>query len=878
MTALVRNPLRSGRGLGRVLPGWVLVTVIALLLPQFQGGTASSLVLSDNTIITFLAVLGLNLQFGYGGQVALAQPVVSGAAAYTAGALGVSLGWNALETLPLAIAVGLVASFVVSLASFRSKGWYLAATTFFAVLLFPNLVDLFTTWTGGDSGLIGIPPIPGMNLGLGGTSTRQYLLITAIAMLVFLASITLVESRWGDLVRTLRDAPNGLSASGTSAARMQISIMIIGTIPVALSGWMTASVTGVLVPTTFGLSQLLLLLGSVMVGGRGTIWGPVIGTAIFEVITYNIGAYSTTNQLILGAVLLVIGAAFPLGIWGAVTLGLRRLGIVKPETAAASRPVPASRPAAPATAPGASSTEGHDVVLEAESVTRRFGGLLALDGAHMKLRAGTITGLVGPNGSGKTTLLNVLTGYVVPDEGTVTLDGRPLSKPSPAALARAGVRRSFQTPQLVGELTLRDNLVIGLAGGQPQHVVSAAFRGPGYRRRSAAIERRVHEVAELLAFSGHELVTPVGELSLGQQRIAEVARAVTSSPRVICLDEPAAGLADLELERLTTALARVAESGVAILLIEHNLAFVRKVAHTVVGMESGRVETVDELRAAGDFDVSFESAVLTAAAVVHERPRRPAGSAERAAGGAERATGAGDALVVQGLSAFYGKAQALFDVSLSVGAGEIVGVLGPNGAGKSTLINAIGGVHGRVRGQIEFEGKDLTGLSSVARAYQGLGVVREGARVFPDLTVSEHLAMAKRLCLRRGLEWQGEELLYEWLPVLHQLRDTKAVALSGGQKQLLVVASAAMARPRLLLLDEPSAGLAESTLETVFDYIRRIANDGMTLLIAEQSPRYLDNLVHRFVWLDVGSVVSADSLTTQEEHPGGTSQLAAEQK
>ena len=494
-----RSPVT--RQLRNPLGGWLAVSAALALLPVLVGSGASSLLFYQQALITFLAVLGLNLQFGYGGELAIAQPVLAGVAAYTSASLTTSLGWSPLATLPICIVVALVAAFVVNLVGFRAKGWYLAATTFFAVLVFPNLVEIFTTWTGGDNGLLGIAPLPGMSSGLGGTSVRQYEVLVVIAMAVFLASIVLIESRWGDLVRALRDCPNGLSSCGMSPNRVRISLIIVATVPVALSGWVMAHFTGLLEPSDFGLTQLLLLIGAVMVGGRGTLWGPVVGTAIFEIVIYFIGPYSSTNQLILGVSLLVIGAVFPAGVCGSVAVLLQR--VRRRANARRTTDVEGVTELSPVVADGSREqvlagelTSEQKEVLTAKSVSCRFGGIVALEDVDIRLLASQVVGLVGPNGSGKTTLLNVLTGYLAPNSGVIALDGTVVHWATPASVALAGVRRSFQTPQLVHELTLWDNLALGITGSKAQHILSNMVRGPELQKRNQG-DRASHSVGRI---------------------------------------------------------------------------------------------------------------------------------------------------------------------------------------------------------------------------------------------------------------------------------------------------------------------------------------------------------------------------------------------
>jgi ABC-type branched-subunit amino acid transport system ATPase component len=305
---------------------------------------------------------------------------------------------------------------------------------------------------------------------------------------------------------------------------------------------------------------------------------------------------------------------------------------------------------------------------------------------------------------------------------------------------------------------------------------------------------------------------------------------VVARPNLLCLDEPAAGLGDDEIDALAAVLRRLAGMGFAILLIEHNLSFVRSISDSIISLESGRV--VDELTPSYSADASD----LGRAANVKRTPNLEAEPV----------------LKVTELSAWYGEARALFDVSLSVQPGEVVGVLGDNGAGKSTLLRSIARLHRKTRGSVCFEGHEIIGRSSQELSTLGVGLVREGAIVFPDMTVAEHLTLARRLAERRHQPWRGEEAVYEWLPILGERRQTKAGLLSGGQRQLLALASAAIASPTCLLLDEPSAGLAESILETVFDFVRRIAADGVTLVIAEQSERWIADIADQIYWLEVG--------------------------
>ncbi len=212
-------------------------------------------------------------------------------------------------------------------------------------------------------------------------------------------------------------------------------------------------------------------------------------------------------------------------------------------------------------------------------------------------------------------------------------------------------------------------------------------------------------------------------------------------------------------------------------------------------------------------------------------------------------------LVVEHIDVFYGQAQALFDVSVHVGQGELVGVLGRNGVGKSTLLRTIARAHRKSTGSITLDGEELSKLTADQAALRGVSLVREGAVVFEGLTVSDHLALAARLAARRGAEPDIETAL-EWFPMLAERTKLKGGLLSGGQRQMLSLAMALTGRPKLLLLDEPSTGLAEVVAESVFVIVGRLAEMGMSLVVAEQDARWLEGLTDRAYTLDGGRVIS----------------------
>jgi len=593
----------TGRKPTLVGPGIVLVVLALIPLMTNSGFELSRLEL----ILTYMMVaIGLNFGFGLAGQLSIAQPVIMGVAAYTAGLLNVNQGWNAWATLVPALVAAVIIGMLLNAPGFRLRGWYLAITTFFAVLVFPSLVTAAQRWTHGSTGLGPITSWPGI---IGTTPQVQFEFVLGLTAVCWLAVWAIAYSKWGVLLRSMRDSPNAAGASGVNMPMLSLAVSALASLPVGLAGWVFAHSAELISPNSFGFNLLLLLMASVMLGGRGTLWGPVIGTAVFETLSLYIGAFSVYNSIILGFGVFVCATAFPTGIVPPVREFFRvRLAKVQiagepslagPEldssvAAAVSTTPPLHAPEAPAAASHAAHAQA-EPVLKLTGIHKAFGGNLVLDDVNVDLYPGKVHGLVGPNGSGKTTLLNVITGFVSRDGGTVLLRGQPVPNLRPYQIARRGIRRSFQVPQVIGELSVAENMRLGALGAPPQAGEESVATS-----RKAEVPRRVVKAAEELGLSAEYLDMPVKELPLGLRRIVEIGRAMVAEPAVICLDEPAAGLPEEDLVVLQQTLHRVAAGGCAVLLIEHNLSFVREVADVMIELQDGNVAEITELRSLHD--------------------------------------------------------------------------------------------------------------------------------------------------------------------------------------------------------------------------------------------------------------------------------------
>ena len=326
----------------------------------------------------------------------------------------------------------------------------------------------------------------------------------------------------------------------------------------------------------------------------------------------------------------------------------------------------------------------------------------------------------------------------------------------------------------------------------------------------------------LLAFVGYDgaLERPAGGLAHIDKRVVEIARALAMQPQVLLLDEPAAGLGRQDIERLGKLLRQIADAGMAVILVEHHMSLVMGLSDHVVVLDAGRVIAAGSPAHVRQ-DKSVRKAYLGEQA--HRELTRPSAAGLRQEG----------VLLVHQLSAGYSAAPVLQDVDLTVHTGELVAVLGSNGAGKSTLMRALSGLHRPVRGSVQLDGQDITTATAHRIARAGLILVPEGRQVFPELTVLDNIRLGAYG--RPGFDAsQDLESLLVRFPALKPRLQARAGLLSGGEQQMLAIARGLVARPTLLLLDEPSLGLAPALIDTLFGVLAALRTAGITVLLVDQ--------------------------------------------
>jgi ABC-type branched-subunit amino acid transport system ATPase component len=467
-------------------------------------------------------------------------------------------------------------------------------------------------------------------------------------------------------------------------------------------------------------------------------------------------------------------------------------------------------------------------ILRTRALTRSFGGLVALRDIDLDVREGTIHAVIGPNGSGKTTLFNVISGIYRPSSGQVEFLGQNAVGRAPDQLARMGLGRTFQSSRLFGSMSVLETVLVVL------HNHGMAWR------IGRAERKRAQEIIEFVGL-GDVAGVPCTSLPQGQRRLLEIAKVLALEPRLVLLDEPHGGLNHAETARLIDTIRDMHRRGPTVLLIEHEMDVVMQLADRITVLNFG-----EKLAEGTPAEVQRNDAVVEAyLGSAGETGIAPPPSPAKAAG---------HLLEVRGLTVRYGDIEAVRGIDLHVEAGEIVSVLGNNGAGKSTTLKAISRLL-PAEGEMIFNGENLLARRTEQLAGLGVALVPERRRLFGGMSVLDNLRVGAHG--RKGAEVQdlADEAL-ELFPALKRLVGSLASSLSGGEQQMLAIGRALMSRPRLLMLDEPSLGLAPMLVDQVFAKLADINARGTAVLLVEQNARMALAASHRAYVLASGRIVA----------------------
>lgn len=562
----------------RAVPSWIYPLacgIIILFLPNLGLGFAMTRQVQLACILA-LVVSGLSLSLGYAGELALGQAAMYAAGAYTAGLLSVAGHTDILVQLLASGIVALIVGILTGIPGLRLGNWSLAMTSFFLVLLVPDVIAIFGDTTGGRNGLSGIEPATLFGQLL--DADQFYVLVVIVAIAWFAVMRNLVVSRHGIAFQTLKQSPVLASSIGVSAYRMKLLGYAIGAFPAGLAGALFANVDLYISPEAFGFTFATAVLAACILGGAASIYGAAVGALIMQLGPNQSSDFQEYALLFYGGFLIVGGALLSGGL-----AKLARAVVARLDRAAGLND---HGSADTGTRPPIAPMPGQPLVVE--GISKAFGGNQALNGVTLNAVPGEVTALIGPNGSGKTTTLNMICGFYKPDEGRISLGDNEVQGRSPDHVARVGVARTFQTPNIPERITVLEAVASGRYTTERASMVATILRLPRYRKVRTA---DAVEAQRALAMVGMEHLANenAAALPLGMRRLLEVARAMVSQPKVLLLDEVASGLDEDEVERLADLIRDLRDAGVTIVLVEHNFRLVLSLANTIVVLAQGTV-------------------------------------------------------------------------------------------------------------------------------------------------------------------------------------------------------------------------------------------------------------------------------------------------
>jgi len=516
------------------------------------------------TLVLVWAIMGVswNVFSGYSGLVSFGHAAFFGLGAYTVTLLFVKLDLSPWIGVPIGMLAGAAAGLVIGYPTFRLRGVYFAL----AMLAYPLALLYIFEWLGYQE--VSLPmkresPAAYMQF----SDYRAYVLI-ALALLVaaLVVSLRIERSRFGLSLTAIKQNEWAAEASGIDALRWKLkAIMVSGAIAAAAGGFYAVVLLVVTPNTVFGMLTSAQALIVTLFGGVATVWGPVVGAVILiplaEILHAELGdKIPGINGVVFGAAIVAVILVAPEGI----VPRLRDAWFRRKEVRAPLAP-------APVTTRSARKTSDGETLMQVRSLSKSFGGLKAVQDVGFEVRRGEVLGIIGPNGAGKTTLFNLLNGFIRPDRGEVVFEGRPLVGLKPSAICALGVARTFQVMRPFPRMSVLDNVAVG------------AFVAARDDKAAMAAAREALERVGLAAHAG----AAAGGLTTLELRLMELARAIASRPKLLLADEPLAGLGGQETERLLATMGALAASGLTIVVIEHTMKAMVRLAERLLVLDHG---------------------------------------------------------------------------------------------------------------------------------------------------------------------------------------------------------------------------------------------------------------------------------------------------
>lgn len=599
----------------------IAVLVLLALLPAIVTGATSQSILIQAMIYAVGAV-GLDVLTGYSGQFSFGQFVYFAVGAYLMAGLQVHARWPWEFALLAAVAGSGLLAAVLSSAMVRLRFFGSSVGTFFMGAVAVDILsgNRLARWSGGSSGTAA----PGISLG--GTALNRGLGLYFFALLALaggaLLCVRYTRVRAGLAARVIKQNEIVAAVLGIRVVREKIRAQVIAGMVAGLGGCVLAQNLGYLSPDTFGVNQSIELFAIVAVGGAGSIAGPIIGAVFFFEVINGLSTSGSSSELSFALILLAVVVFLNRGLYDLVERLVRASRLAAsprtPSQIKTLHPARASRSEgdpADVGVPSEPQVDGAGVVADAQSRDTRsptnlqtartarvgseelltveglgvhFGGVAALGDVDVTVRRGDVHAIIGPNGAGKTTLLNCISG-IQAYQGRIRFDGEDLAQLSVSHRRQRGIARTFQHPSLVSDLDVIRNVSVGAYETHSSSVIAELLSLPAPIKRQRAAQQRAVVALGKLQFPSTRWRVPAGDLTMGEQKHVDIARAMSGEPKLLLLDEPTAGLGAEEVAAVATAIEAIRDAGVTIVVIAHHVGFVRQIADRCTVLDFGRV-------------------------------------------------------------------------------------------------------------------------------------------------------------------------------------------------------------------------------------------------------------------------------------------------
>ena len=842
----------SGKPYRKTRPPWhkhplLILFAFFLVLPYLMIKMNSTISMANEILIFSALILGFNILLGYTGLLSFGHGAFFGLGAYFCGLSQIHL-FKGMVLLPIlcgilgSALVGVMIGFLLM----RKRGVYFSLLTFAFTMMFFYIVFRATALTGGENGLGGIERYPidlfFFQIDLANQMSFYYFswVLVVVATII---NWRIVHSPFGRVLQAIRENEVRTFCLGYNPKHYKFMAFVLSTFFGGLAGALYALLLNFAYPQTLHVVTSGEIAAMALVGGMRNFFGPVVGSSIFIFLRDQLSSY-TENWLVFFGIIFM----------GFVLFSYNGIVGILSDLRAYFRKTQDLAPTAPALTgnPGPSADRGEeeaavssrqpyrktgDVVFTLQGVSKHFGALAAVDGVSLQVERGELRSIIGPNGAGKTTLFNVITGLLPIDGGQVHFKGEEVTGLSPDQMVVKGVSRSFQIISVFQDLTVFENLRVAVQARTPYR-----FNFFSVTEELEDINKEAERIIATVGLNGREDMK-ASSLSHGDQRLLEIGLSLAANPQLLLLDEPLAGLSSRERTRVARLIKQLSGEH-TILLIEHDIDRVLTLSDQITVLNQGKViaeGTPQEIQQNPNVQEAYLGGVR-----LEEVAPAPSVSAPIVDG----------LLTVAEINTYYGKSHILHNVSLNVNRGEVICLLGRNGAGKTTTLNSIMGITPPRNGKITFRGEPISGMTSEEIARKGIGLVPQGRRIFPNLTVVENLQIARKEGVTQKA-WEMERAL-EMFPKLKELRNRRGETLSGGELQMLAIARTLMGNVEILLLDEPFEGLAPSVVDSVRKTIEEIKGE-TTILLVEQNASLALSLANRAYVLNNGIIEYAGS-------------------